>query len=57
MPDPKEFAVVEYSDASVLRLAHAYGFAYNLRTEGTDTAMETLTYGDTSAPFGEVMSR
>lgn len=57
MPNPKGFAVVEYSDASDLRLAHAHGFAYNLRTEGKDTAMETLTYSDTSAPFGEVMSR
>lgn len=48
--------MVEYSDASDLRLAHAHGFAYNLRTEGTDTAMEIITYSDTYTPLGEIMS-
>jgi hypothetical protein len=47
---------VEYSDASVLRLAHAHGFAYNLRPEAAETAMGTLTYSDTFTAFGEIIS-
>lgn len=44
------------SVASVLRLVHAHGFAYNLRPEGKDTAMEIITYSDSSTAFGEIMA-